>query len=188
MVVSVTIAKFEVKRLLVDNGQYYGGVNLGCLPENGVERESFENGKPIVFFVNHPLETEVVGQVLDLDSLDVKGEERIRKQKATKVTKTIQLFYDNIDKFVKISSALAEEESATYQRLVNKIFRKQIGRNVEVYVDDMLVKSSTLRAQVQDLSEAFTSLRAHNMKLNLEKCVFAIRAGSPPGWQTSLKL
>ncbi|KAL0462473.1 UNVERIFIED_CONTAM: Pro-Pol polyprotein [Sesamum latifolium] len=47
---------------------------------------------------------------------------------------------------------------ATYQHLVDKIFRPQIGRNVEVYVDDMLVKSREARNHVADLEEAFSVL------------------------------
>lgn len=43
---------------------------------------------------------------------------------------------------------------ATYQRLVNKMFKTQIGRNVEVYVDDMLVKSIKAERHVEDLEEA----------------------------------
>ncbi|KAL0288103.1 UNVERIFIED_CONTAM: Retrovirus-related Pol polyprotein from transposon [Sesamum radiatum] len=47
---------------------------------------------------------------------------------------------------------------ATYQRLVDKIFRPQIGRNVEVYVDDMLVKSKKAEEHVKDLEETFSVL------------------------------
>ena len=48
---------------------------------------------------------------------------------------------------------------ATYQRLVNKMFNKQIGRNIEVYVDDMLVKSKEEPAHLDDLKETFTTLK-----------------------------
>ena len=48
---------------------------------------------------------------------------------------------------------------ATYQRLVNKMFNKQIGRNMEVYVDDMLVKSKEELAHLDVLKEMFTSLK-----------------------------
>jgi hypothetical protein len=58
---------------------------------------------------------------------------------------------------------------ATYQRLVNKMFRDQIGRNVEVYVDDMLVKSIRATGHIADLRETFETLRSHQMKLNLAK-------------------
>ena len=50
---------------------------------------------------------------------------------------------------------------ATYQHLVNKIFQEQIGRNMEVYVDDMLVKSRLSRDHVKDLEEAFSILRRY---------------------------
>ena len=48
---------------------------------------------------------------------------------------------------------------ATYQRLVNKMFNKQIGRNIEVYVDDMLIKSKEELTHLDDLKKTFTTLR-----------------------------
>ena len=48
---------------------------------------------------------------------------------------------------------------ATYQRLVNKMFQKQIGTIMEVYIDDMLVKSPTAKLHIAHLSEAFQILR-----------------------------
>ena len=48
---------------------------------------------------------------------------------------------------------------ATYQRLVNKMFSQQIGRNMEVYMDDMLVKSKEESAHLDDLQETFATLR-----------------------------
>ena len=47
---------------------------------------------------------------------------------------------------------------ATYQRLVNKIFKEQIGRNMQVYVDDMLIKSKSSMNHVADLEETFSAL------------------------------
>jgi hypothetical protein len=63
---------------------------------------------------------------------------------------------------------------ATYQRLVNKMFQKKIGRNVEVYVDDMLVKSIQVTEHIADLEETFHTLRKHQMKLNPTKCAFGV--------------
>jgi hypothetical protein len=63
---------------------------------------------------------------------------------------------------------------ATYQRLVNKIFRNQIGRNVKVYMDDMLVKSIQATEHIADLRETFWTLRKHKMKLNPMKCAFGV--------------
>ena len=67
---------------------------------------------------------------------------------------------------------------ATYQRLVNRMFSHQIGRNVEVYVDEMLVKSKDKANHLDDLKETFNALRKYNMKLNHAKCVFAVVSGN----------
>ena len=58
---------------------------------------------------------------------------------------------------------------ATYQRLMNKMFAHQLGRNVQVYVDDMLVKSVRENDHLSDLQETFDTLRSYNMKLNPSK-------------------
>ena len=63
---------------------------------------------------------------------------------------------------------------ATYQRLVNKMFNKQISRNMEVYMDDMLVKSKEELAHLDDLKETFKTLKQYQMKLNPSKCVFGV--------------
>lgn len=63
---------------------------------------------------------------------------------------------------------------AIYQRLVNEMFKSQIGRNVEVYVDDMLVKSLQTEQHLSDLSKTFQTLRKHKMKLNPSKCAFGV--------------
>ena len=57
--------------------------------------------------------------------------------------------------------------------MVNRIFSYQIGRNVEVYVDDMLVKSKDEANHLDDLKETFNTLRKYKMKLNPTKYVFA---------------
>ena len=66
---------------------------------------------------------------------------------------------------------------ATYQRLVNRMFQKQIGTTMEVYIDDMLVNSTTAEIHIAHLSEAFQILRNYNMKLNPAKCAFRVSAG-----------
>ena len=74
---------------------------------------------------------------------------------------------------------------ATYQRLMNQMFTHQIGRNVQVYVDDMLVKSLRENDHLDDLSETFNTLRSYNMKLNPNKCVFGVTAGKFLGFMVS---
>lgn len=55
---------------------------------------------------------------------------------------------------------------ATYQRLAYKVFEPQVGRNIEAYVDDMVIKSRNNDYFLQDIAETFRNLRALNMKLN----------------------
>lgn len=74
---------------------------------------------------------------------------------------------------------------ATYQRLVNKMFEHQMGRNVEVYVDDMLVKSIRAPDHVADLKETFNTLRRYKMKLNPTKCAFGVSSGKFLGYLVS---
>lgn len=76
---------------------------------------------------------------------------------------------------------------ATYQRMMNKIFADQLGRNMEVYVDDMIFKSKLAHAHLKDLEECLKTLRQHNMKLNPEKCTFALGAGKFLGFLVSQK-
>ncbi|XP_057517940.1 uncharacterized protein LOC130798860 [Amaranthus tricolor] len=71
---------------------------------------------------------------------------------------------------------------ATYQRMVNKVFQSQIGRNLEVYVDDMITKSKQASQHAADLRETFNTLRKHQMRLNPEKCVFGVTGGKCLGF------
>uniref|UniRef100_A0A2N9EZK9 Reverse transcriptase domain-containing protein n=1 Tax=Fagus sylvatica TaxID=28930 RepID=A0A2N9EZK9_FAGSY len=74
---------------------------------------------------------------------------------------------------------------ATYQRLMNRMFHDQIGRNVEVYVDDMLVKSKEEDDHLDDLKETFQKLRKYQMKLNPSKCAFGVYSGKFLGFMVS---
>ena len=74
---------------------------------------------------------------------------------------------------------------ATYQRLVNHMFHPQIGRNVEVYVNDMLVKSLDEGRHLDDLQETFNTLKRYNMKLNPSKCAFGVASGKFLGFMVS---
>ena len=74
---------------------------------------------------------------------------------------------------------------ATYQRLVNKIFAKLLGVSMEVYIDDMLVKSAVVQDHVTHLNQTFYILRQTNMMLNPSKCTFAVRAGKFLGFMVS---
>ncbi|GJU17058.1 reverse transcriptase domain-containing protein [Tanacetum coccineum] len=66
---------------------------------------------------------------------------------------------------------------ATYQRLVDKVFSKQIRRNLEAYVDDMVIKSTFEEGMLSDIQENFERFRLINMKLNPKKCSFGVEEG-----------
>ncbi|GJW73149.1 reverse transcriptase domain-containing protein [Tanacetum coccineum] len=76
---------------------------------------------------------------------------------------------------------------ANYQRLVDKAFQKQIGRNLEVCVDDLVIKSRTEQEIIRDIEETFKTLREINMKLNPKKCTFRIEQGMFLGYKVNTK-
>ncbi|XP_050281388.1 uncharacterized protein LOC126722250 [Quercus robur] len=87
----------------------------------------------------------------------------------------------------KVMSFGLKNTGATYQRLVNHMFRQQIGRNVEVYIDDMLVKSQDEGRHLDDLQETFDTLRQYHMKLNPSKCAFGVSSGKFLGFMVSYR-
>ncbi|XP_016173755.1 uncharacterized protein LOC107616294 [Arachis ipaensis] len=66
---------------------------------------------------------------------------------------------------------------ATYQRLMNKVFAPHLGNLMEVYVDDILVKTKDKADLLTDLSQVFNTIRMHGMRLNPAKCTFVVEAG-----------
>nr|GEU58436.1 reverse transcriptase domain-containing protein [Tanacetum cinerariifolium] len=76
---------------------------------------------------------------------------------------------------------------ATYQRLVDKVFHKQIGINLEVYMDDIVIKSHTEDEIVRDVEETFRTLKEINMKLNPKKCAFGVKEEMFVGYKVNAK-
>ena len=74
---------------------------------------------------------------------------------------------------------------AIYQRLMNKKFSHQTRRNIQVYVNDMLVKSLHEDDHLDDLRETFDTLWSYNMKLNPNKCAFGVTARKSLGFMVS---
>ena len=85
----------------------------------------------------------------------------------------------------KVMSFRLKNAEATYQRLANHMFRPQIGRNVEVYMDDMLVKSVKETRHLDDLQKTFNTLRRYKMKLNPRKCAFGVASRKFHGFMVS---
>ena len=74
---------------------------------------------------------------------------------------------------------------ATYQRLVNKMFADYLGDTMEVYIDDMLVKSLLAEQYLDYLYQAFEVLQKYNMKLNPTKCSFGVVVGKFLGYMVT---
>jgi hypothetical protein len=74
---------------------------------------------------------------------------------------------------------------ATYQRAIQMCFADQLHRNVEAYVDDVVIKTRDSDDLIADLEETFSSLRRFQWKLNPTKCVFGIPSGKLLGFIVS---
>ncbi|GKD76369.1 reverse transcriptase domain-containing protein, partial [Tanacetum coccineum] len=74
---------------------------------------------------------------------------------------------------------------AMYHRLVDKDFDSQVGRNIEVYLDDLVIKSHTEAKMLRDIDETFRTLRKIKMKLNPKKCMFGVVEGMLLGYMIS---
>ncbi|XP_076944267.1 uncharacterized protein LOC143614833 [Bidens hawaiensis] len=70
-----------------------------------------------------------------------------------------------------------KNDRSTYQRLMNKEFKPQIGKKLEVYMDDLVIKSKTEATMLNDIEETFKTLKSISMKLNPGKCSFGMEEG-----------
>jgi hypothetical protein len=71
---------------------------------------------------------------------------------------------------------------ATYQRAIHACFKRQLNKNVEAYVDDVVDKTRNSDTLIADLEETFASLRGYQWKLNPNKCVFVVPSGKLLGF------
>ena len=76
---------------------------------------------------------------------------------------------------------------ATYQRCMQACLKDQIGRNVQVYVDDIVIKTKLEDDLLEDLKETFASLQRYKIKLNPTKCVFGVPSGQLLGYLVSAR-
>jgi hypothetical protein len=76
---------------------------------------------------------------------------------------------------------------ATYQKCVHIILENQIGRNIEAYIDDIVVKSKKCGDLLNDLKETFNNIRKYKMMLNPKKCVFGVSSGKLLSYMVSSK-
>ncbi|GJV96071.1 reverse transcriptase domain-containing protein [Tanacetum coccineum] len=86
--------------------------------------------------------------------------------------------------YMKMSFGL-KNAGATYQRLVDSTFQSQIGKNLEAYVDDMVIKSKDEKDLLADIAKIFKNLKAINIKLNPKKCSFGVEEGKFLGYMVT---
>ena len=71
---------------------------------------------------------------------------------------------------------------STYQRMMTRMFEPQLGKNIEIYVDDMVVKSKVVSGHLGDLGGIFNVLKRHKLHLNASKCSFGMGLGKFLGY------
>ena len=71
---------------------------------------------------------------------------------------------------------------STYQRMMIRMFESQLGKNIEIYIDDMVVKSKMVLEHLGDLRTIFEILRKYKLRLNASKCSFGVELGKFLGY------
>jgi len=74
---------------------------------------------------------------------------------------------------------------STYQRMMTRMFEPQLGKIIEIYIDDMVVKSKRVSEHVSDLGAIFAILRKHRLRLNASKCSFGVGSGKFLGYMVT---
>ena len=74
---------------------------------------------------------------------------------------------------------------STYQRIMTRMFKSLLGKNIEIYIDDMVVKSKMVSEHLRDLRVTFETLRNYKLRLNASKCSFGIGSGKFLGYMVT---
>ena len=69
--------------------------------------------------------------------------------------------------------------------MMTKMFKSQLGKNIEIYIDDMVVKSKVESKHVNDLGNIFRILRRHKLRVNASKCSFGVGSGKFLGYMVT---
>ena len=76
---------------------------------------------------------------------------------------------------------------STYQRMMTRMFESLLGKNIEIYINDMVVKSKMVSEHLGDLQVIFEILRSHKLRLNASKCSFGVGLGKFLGYMVTHK-
>ena len=71
---------------------------------------------------------------------------------------------------------------STYQRMMTRMLESQFEKNIEEYIDDMVVTNKVVTEHLNDLGSVFEILRKHNLRLNASKCSFGVSSGKFLGY------
>ena len=77
----------------------------------------------------------------------------------------------------KVMSFSLKNAKSTYQRMMTRMFESQLGKNIEIYIDDMVVKSKMVSEHLGDLRAIFEILKKYKLRLNASKCSFGVGSG-----------
>ena len=95
-------------------------------------------------------------------------------------------FVTSIRKYhYKVMPFALKNARSTYQRMMTKMFEPQLGKSIEVYIDDMVVKSKMVSEHVRNLGNIFEILRKYKLRLNASKCSFGVESGSFLGYMVT---
>ena len=72
-----------------------------------------------------------------------------------------------------------------YQRMMTRMFESQLGKNIEIYINDMVVKSKMVSEHLGDLRAIFQILRKYKLRLNASKCSFSVGSGKFLGYMVT---
>lgn len=85
----------------------------------------------------------------------------------------------------KVMSFGLKNVGSTYQRIMTRMFKPQLGKSIEIYVDDMVVKSKVVFEHLGDLGSTFGVLRKHKLRLNVSKCSSGVGSGKFLGYMVT---
>ena len=100
------------------------------------------------------------------------------QEKPTFVTPTGNYHY-------KVMSFGLKNAGSTYQRMMTRMFEPRLGKNIEIYIDNMVVKSKVVTEHLEDLSNIFDILKRHKLRLNASKCSFGVGSGKFLGYMVT---
>ena len=85
----------------------------------------------------------------------------------------------------KVMSFDLKNTRSTYQRMMTRMFEPQLGKSIEVYINDMVVKGKVVSEHIGDLGNIFEILRKHKLRLNASKCSFDVGSSKFLGYMVT---